>query len=243
MEQIAPAETQWSAAVEAAGWIAAALAPFEDGPGRLGDPAGLRGLRPGAQPGPRRPGQGHPAGALERDRAVERRPAAPGLAVPLDRAARPPGRPGRRPGTARAPSAAAWTWPTRRRSSSCSRPHTSTPGSCLFCLWDGWGWDTAMYVALPGEPPIPAPRPGAARGQVRPPGPAARPRLPALHRPDRRGARVRRLPGPDAEPVVARRPRLVRGLGSRPVLELRRRPGGADRRADSRIRGWRRCPP
>ena len=31
MEQTAPAQTQWSAAVEAAGWIAAALAPFEEG--------------------------------------------------------------------------------------------------------------------------------------------------------------------------------------------------------------------
>ena len=27
-------------------------------------------------------------------------------------------------------------------------PHTSAPDRCLFCMWDGWGWDTAMYAAL-----------------------------------------------------------------------------------------------
>ena len=120
------------------------------------------------------------------------------------------------------------------------RDWTATPQDCWFCVWDGFGWDTAStFAALTetGQPPEvirgaetgPCARPGA-RGAA---GAPAAPGLPPLPR-TCGGRRHTRQPGrylgAVPEHLVARRPRLVRGQRDRPAVDLRRRPLRAYRR-------------
>jgi len=66
-----------------------------------------------------------------------------------------------------------------------ARDWTATPDRCWFCVWDGYGWETAVRFTPVGQPaePVPDPlyrRPGRAdragpgrptdRGAARPPG-------------------------------------------------------------------------
>ena len=88
---------------------------------------------------------------------MERCAAAPGLAVPLDRAAA--GERGPAPWNGQGPERGSLDLADAETLIDILALHTSTPESCLFCLWDGWGWDTVMYVALPGEQPMPVPDP------------------------------------------------------------------------------------
>ena len=158
MEQIAPAATQWSAAVEEADWIAAALAPFEDGlVGSViprGYPAYARLLHPVR------------ASLGKGSRPVRWAEIADWSGVPLHpdsqfhSVALPPAQPaGPAPWNGQGPERGSLDLADAETLIELLRAHTDTPAGCLFCMWDGWGWDTAMYVALPGEPPIPVPDP------------------------------------------------------------------------------------
>jgi len=50
--------------------------------------------------------------------------------------------------------------------------HTTTPERCWFCLWDGYGWDRAVYLSAVDDPEaaaatVPDPVPAAARAAPR----------------------------------------------------------------------------
>ena len=114
------------------------------------------------------------------------------------------------------------------------------PQDCWFCVWDCFGWDAPRHGRRPG-------RGGAAardyRGAAAGPGagrsarwaagaPAASGLLP-VHRACRvcrRAGQRGRYRGPVPEPVVARRPCLVRSQRDRPAVNLCRRPPRTDRR-------------
>jgi hypothetical protein len=158
MERIAPAETQWSAAVGAADWIAAALAPFEEGLIASVIPRGFPAYARVLNPARAALGNGtRPVRWSE----IARWSGAPlhpdsqfhSIALPARRPAGPP------PWNGQGPERGSLDLAYAETLIELLRPRTTTPGGCLFCLWDGWGWDTAMYVALPGEPPIPLPDP------------------------------------------------------------------------------------
>jgi len=158
MEQIAPAATQWSAAVEEASWIAAALAPFEQGLVASVIPPGYPAYARVLHPVRTALGKG--------TRPVRWAEVADWSGVRLHpdsqfhSVALPPGRPaGPAPWNGQGPERGSLDLADAETLIELLRPHTSTPDGCLFCIWDGWGWDTALYVALPGEPPIPLPDP------------------------------------------------------------------------------------
>ena len=158
MEQTAPAQTQWSAAVEAAGWIAAALAPFEEGLVASVIPRGFAAYARLLNPVRASLGRG--------TRPVRWNEIAGWSGVPLrpdsqfHSIALPPRPPaGPPPWNGQGPERGSLDLADAETLIELLRPHTGTPGRCLFCMWDGWGWDTAMYVTLPGEPPIPLPDP------------------------------------------------------------------------------------
>lgn len=154
MEQIAEPQTLWSAAVEQADWIAASLAPAGQGLAASVVPQGFAAYARLL----------HPAHYVmaKGARTVRWREIAEWSGVPLHpdsqfhSVALPPQPP-------RAP--APWNSQGPERGSLDAADaealievlagHTATPSACLFCLWDGWGWDTAMYAALPGETQIP----------------------------------------------------------------------------------------
>ena len=154
MEHIAEPETLWSAAVEEADWIAASLAPAEQ---RLVASVVPQGFAAYAR-------LLHPAHYVmaKGARTVRWREIAGWSGVPLHpdsqfhSIALPPQPP-------RAP--APWNSQGPERGSldaadaealvDLLAEHTTTPAACLFCLWDGWGWDTAMYAALPGDAALP----------------------------------------------------------------------------------------
>jgi hypothetical protein len=158
MEQTAPAQTQWSTAVEAADWIAAALAPFEEGLVASVIPRGFAAYARVLNPARAARGRG--------TRPVRWREIAQWSGVPLHpdsqfhSIALPPQQPaGPPPWNGQGPERGSLDLADAEALIELLQPHTSTPEACLFCMWDGWGWDTAMYVALPGEPPIPLPDP------------------------------------------------------------------------------------
>jgi hypothetical protein len=158
MEQIAPAETQWSAAVEEADWIAAALAPFEQGLVASVIPRGYPAYARLLHPVRASLGKG--------TRPVRWAEIAEWSGVPLHpdsqfhSVALPPAAPARpAPWNGQGPERGSLDLADAETLIEVLRTHTDTPAGCLFCMWDGWGWDTAMYVALPGEPPIPVPDP------------------------------------------------------------------------------------
>jgi hypothetical protein len=158
MEQIAPAPTQWSAAVEEADWIAAALAPFEEGLVASVIPRGYPAYARVLHPVRAALGKG--------TRPVRWAEIAQWSGVPLHpdsqfhSVALPPGHPaGPAPWNGQGPERGSLDLADAERLVELLTMHTGTPSGCWFCMWDGWGWDTAMYVALPGEPPIPVPDP------------------------------------------------------------------------------------
>jgi hypothetical protein len=154
MEQIAEPETLWSAAVEEADWIAAGLAPAEQGLVASvvpqGFPAYARLL--------------HPAHYVmaKGARTVRWREIAEWSGVPLHPDSQfhsialppqPPSRPA--PWNSQGPERGSLDAADAEALVELLAGYTTTPSACLFCLWDGWGWDTAMYAALPGETQIP----------------------------------------------------------------------------------------
>jgi hypothetical protein len=157
MEQIAAPQTAWSTAVGEADWIAASLAPFGQHLVASVVPPVFQGYARVLHPA-------HYAMA-KGTRTVRWREIAAWSGVPLHpdsqfhSIALPPGPPaGPAPwnqGPERGSLDAADAWALIELLAA----HTGTPSSCLFCLWDGWGWDTAMSAALPGEVPIPIPDP------------------------------------------------------------------------------------
>lgn len=158
MEQIAVPETLWSTAVEEAGWIAASLAPFDE---QL--VASL--LPPGFQSYARVLHPAHYAMA-KGIRTVRWREIAGWSGVPLHPDSQfhsialpptPPAAPA--PWNSQGPERGSLDAADAEALIEPLAAHTSTPSSCLFCIWDGWGWDTAMSAALPGEVPIPIPDP------------------------------------------------------------------------------------
>lgn len=158
MEQIAPAPTQWSAAVREGDWIAAALAPFEQGLVASVIPRGYPAYARVLHPVRAALGKG--------TRPVRWAEIAEWSGVPLHpdsqfhSIALPPGQPaGPAPWNGQGPERGSLDLADAETLIELLRPHTSSPAACLFCMWDGWGWDTAMYVALPGEAPIPVPDP------------------------------------------------------------------------------------
>jgi hypothetical protein len=158
VEQIAPAATRWSDAVEEAGWIAAALAPFEE---RLvgsviprGYPAYARLLHPV------RAALGKGSRPVRWAEIAEWSGVALHPDSQFHSVALPPSSPPRpAPWNGQGPERGSLDLADAETLVELLREHTSTPASCLFCMWDGWGWDTAMYVALPGEQPMPVPDP------------------------------------------------------------------------------------
>ena len=158
VEQTAPAQAQWSTAVEAADWIAAALAPFEHGLVASviprGFPAYARVLNPVRA-------SGSPGTRPVRWSEIARWSGMPlhpdsqfhSIALPSRRPAGPP------PWNGQGPERGSLDLADAETLIGWLGPHTGTPDRCLFCMWDGWGWDTAMYAALPGEPLIPLPDP------------------------------------------------------------------------------------
>lgn len=158
MEQIAAPQTQWSTAVEAAGWIAASLAPFEDYLVASVIPRGFEAYARVLHPVRASLGKG--------TRAVRWSEIAQWSGVPLHpdsqfhSIALPAGQPaGPAPWNSQGPERGSLDLTDAETLVEVLGTRTSTPDSCLFCLWDGWGWDTAMYAALPGEQPIPVPDP------------------------------------------------------------------------------------
>jgi hypothetical protein len=158
VEQIAEAETQWSTAVEEAGWIAANLAPFEEGLVASVVPQGFEAYARLL----------HPVRATHAkgSRTVRWREIAEWSGVPLlpdsqfHSIALPASRPsGPPPWNSHGPERGSLDLADAQVLIELLGGHTSTPESCLFCLWDGWGWDSAMYVALPGDPQMPVPDP------------------------------------------------------------------------------------
>ena len=158
MEQMAAAETRWSAAVEAADWIAAALAPSEQGMVASVIPRGFPAYARVLHPARASLGRGtRPVrwAEIAQWSGVPLRPDSQfhSIALPPQRPAGPP------PWNGQGPERGSLDPADAETLIELLRRHTSTPDHCLFCMWDGWGWDTAMYVALPGEPPIPLPDP------------------------------------------------------------------------------------
>jgi hypothetical protein len=158
VEQIAAPETLWSTAVDEADWIAASLAPFDarlvasvippvfEAYARLLHPAHYilaKGMR------------------IVRWREIAQWSGVPlhpdsqfhSIALPAVKPAIPApwNSQGPERGSLEAADAEALIEPLAA--------YTRTPSNCLFCMWDGWGWDTGMSAALPGEVPIPVPDP------------------------------------------------------------------------------------
>lgn len=155
MEQIAAAPTQWSTAVEEADWIADRLAPFEDCLVASVIPAGFEAYARLLHPVRSAMAKG--------SRMVRWREIAQWSGVPLQPdsqfhsialpAATPPGP---APWRGQGPERGSLDVTDARALLEILDLYTATPGDCLFLLWDGWGWDSSMYVALPGEPLMPA---------------------------------------------------------------------------------------
>ena len=158
MEQIAAPETQWSTAVDEADWIAASLAPFDD---RL-----VASVIPPVFEAYAR--LLHPAHYIlaKGMRTVRWREIAQWSGIPLHpdsqfhSIALPPVKPaGPAPWNSAGPERGSLDTADAEALIEPLAAHTSTPSNCLFCIWDGWGWDTAMSAALPGEVPMPIPDP------------------------------------------------------------------------------------
>jgi hypothetical protein len=158
MEQIAAPETLWSAAVEEADWIAASLAPFDQHLVASVIPPVFQAYARVLHPA-------HYAMA-KGTRTVRWREIAAWSGVPLHQdsqfhsIALPPTRPaGPAPWNSQGPERGSLDAADAEALVELLAAYTGTPSSCLFCIWDGWGWDTAMSAALPGEVPIPIPDP------------------------------------------------------------------------------------
>jgi hypothetical protein len=158
MEQIAAPETLWSTAIEEADWIAASLAPFDQHLVASVIPPGFQAYARVL----------HPAHYVmaKGTRAVRWREIADWSGVPLHpdsqfhSIALPAARPaGPAPWNSQGPERGSLDATDAEVLVELLADYTSTPSNCLFCIWDGWGWDTAMAAALPGEVPIPIPDP------------------------------------------------------------------------------------
>jgi hypothetical protein len=158
MEQIAVPETLWSTAVDEADWIAASLAPFDEHLVASVIPPGFQNHARVLHPAHYTLAKGI--------RKVRWREIAAWSGVPLHpdsqfhSIALPPYPPaGAAPWNSQGPEPGSLDGADAVALIELLAAHTSTPSSCLFCLWDGWGWDTAMSAVLPGEVPIPIPDP------------------------------------------------------------------------------------
>jgi hypothetical protein len=158
VEQIAAVESQWSTAVEEGDWIAERLAPFEACLVASVIPPGFEAYARLLHP--------VRASLAKGVRTVRWREIAAWSGVPLQPDSQfhsiampetaPPGPP---PWKGQGPERGSLDMADAQVLLELLAPRTRTPGDCRFCLWDGWGWDSAMYVAVPGEPMMPAPDP------------------------------------------------------------------------------------
>ena len=158
--------TQGSTTVEAADWIAAALAPFEHGL-VASVVRGASRLCPAAEPGPaylRRGTSRVRWSEIARWSGVPLHPDSRfhSIALPPQQPAGPP------PWNGQGPERGSLDLAYAEALIDLLRPYTPTPDDCPFSMWDRWGWDTAIYVALPGEPPIPLPDPVPPEVRYRP---------------------------------------------------------------------------
>jgi hypothetical protein len=158
VEQIVAPETLWSTAVDEADWIAASLAPFEDGLVASVIPPGFEAYARLLHPAHHTLAKGV--------RKVRWREIAEWSGVPLHpdsqfhSIALPPDKPaGPAPWNSQGPERGSLDAADTEALIELLAGYTATPSSCLFCMWDGWGWDTGMSAALPGEVPIPVPDP------------------------------------------------------------------------------------
>lgn len=155
VEQIALPQTQWSTAVEEADWVAASLAPFE---ARLVASV----IPPGFEAYAR---VLHPVRAMfgRGSRTVRWAEVAAWSGVPLrpdsqfHSIALPPAERREPPWQSQGPERGSLDIADAEALIDLLGPRTGTPDDCLFCLWDGWGWDTAMVPTLPGDPQLPVP--------------------------------------------------------------------------------------
>jgi hypothetical protein len=158
VEQIVAPETRWSTAVDEADWIAASLAPFDEHLVASVIPPGFQAYARLLHPAHYTLAKGV--------RKVRWREISAWSGVPLrpdsqfHSIALPPVRPaGPAPWNSQGPERGSMDGADTAALIELLAVHTSTPSACLFCMWDGWGWDTAMSAALPGEVPIPVPDP------------------------------------------------------------------------------------
>jgi len=158
MEQIAVPETLWSTAVDEAAWIGERLAPFDEHLVGSVIPAGFEAYARLLHPAHYTLAKGV--------RKVRWREIADWSGVPLHpdsqfhSIALPPAHPGRpAPWNSQGPERGSLDVADTEALVDVLASYTSTPAHCFFCLWDGWGWDTGMSAALPGEVPIPVPDP------------------------------------------------------------------------------------
>jgi hypothetical protein len=158
MEQIAAPQTLWSTAVEEADWIAASLAPFDQHLVASVIPPAFQAYARVLHPA-------HYAMA-KGTRAVRWREIAAWSGVPLHPGSQfhsialPPTPPaGPAPWNSQGPERGSLDAADAEALVELLAGYTGTPSSCWFCIWDGWGWDTAMSAAVPGEVPIPIPDP------------------------------------------------------------------------------------
>lgn len=157
----------WSDDVAAAGWIGPRLLPFDAHrvasvvPGGFEDYA--RVLHPAEEPG-------------TGDRLVRWSEVAAWSGQPLrpdsqfHSIALPPVRPSQpAPWASQGPRQGSLYPPDALVLAGLARGWTSTPGRCWFCVWDGYGWDTAVRLTPAGQPaePVPDPLPAEVRSGPR----------------------------------------------------------------------------
>ncbi|HEY2442506.1 MAG TPA: hypothetical protein VGI31_05190 [Streptosporangiaceae bacterium] len=156
MEQIALPQTRWSAAVEEADWIAGSLAPFDSGLVASIIPPGFEAYARLLHPVRALFGRGSRAVRWAEVAAWSGMPLRPdsqfhSIALPPAAPAGPP------PWQSQGPERGTLDIADAQELIGLLGPRTATPGDCLFCMWDGWGWDAATIVALPDDPQLPVP--------------------------------------------------------------------------------------
>jgi hypothetical protein len=157
----------WSDQVGAAGWIGPRLLPFDDHRVASVVPGGFeayaRVLHPAEEPG-------------TGDRLVRWAEVAAWSGQPLRPDAQfhsialPPVRPGQpAPWRSQGPRQGSLYPPDALALASLARAWTTTPDQCWFCVWDGYGWETAVRLTRAGQPaqPVPDPLPAAVRSGPR----------------------------------------------------------------------------
>jgi hypothetical protein len=157
----------WSSAVGAADWIGPRLLPFDAYRVASVVPGGFeayaRVLHPAEEPG-------------TGDRLVRWAEVAAWSGQPLDQDAQfhsvalPPVRPSQpAPWRSQGPRQGSLYPPDALVLAGLGRNWTTTPDRCWFCVWDGYGWETAVRLTPAGQPaePVPDPLPTEVRSGPR----------------------------------------------------------------------------